>query len=224
MLLVGLLIGGLLGFAASYYASLLVEYRRRPILTFGIAAPADGSRGTDRWRFLNVEVLNETQPSWWVRYILLPGLIPRYTASACQAWISYRNEGGGEILPIDGRWSSTPEPLNPTAEGLLFDVSKVAGGQRENIPYDGPKAGRCALTIGLKFDGESDCYAFNSWSYAFPHWKNPDWKLPSGRYEVVVTVATSGYTFRSPIFILENPSSNNVDFVLSRPANPLKTE
>jgi len=204
---VGLVLGGVIGFVASLFATLWVEFLRRPILTFQIGETADGSRGTDSWRFLHVEVLNNIKAPSWLRWILLPGLPPRYAASAAQAWVSY-SQKGSEILRVEGRWSSTPEPLTPTTQGALFDSSKVLGGQRENIPY----GGKSAVAIGLKFDGEKDCFAFNSWSYAFPKWKNPDWRLPDDRYEVRVVVTTSGYQFLSPVYVLDNPSPRRSDF------------
>jgi hypothetical protein len=209
MALVSLVVGGIIGFVASFYASLWVEFLRRPILAFRVGNVGDGTRGSDSWRFLHVSVYNTTKPPRWLRFVLLPGLPPRYSASATQAWISYRLQGK-EVLKLEGRWSSTPEPLIPTSRGVLFDPSKVPGGQRENIPFGEGSA----IAVGLKFDGDPEYFAFNSWSYGFPKWKNPDWRLTKARYEVVVTVVTGGYQYPSPTFILDNPGIAKTGFNL----------
>jgi len=45
------------------------------------------------------------------------------------------------------------------------------------------------ISIGLKYEGETDCYLFTNESYGFPpKSQNPAWRLGPGSYRVHVTV------------------------------------
>ncbi len=49
------------------------------------------------------------------------------------------------------------------------------------------------LNIAGKFDDDADCYGWSNESYfSDPVWRNPNWRLPVGRYLVKVVVNTAG--------------------------------
>jgi len=49
------------------------------------------------------------------------------------------------------------------------------------------------LDVASRFDNEDECYGWSNESYfSNPVWRNPDWKLPSDRYLVKVTVISAG--------------------------------
>ncbi|MBI2171942.1 MAG: hypothetical protein HYU30_08005 [Chloroflexi bacterium] len=129
-----LVLGGVIGFVASFLAYLVGERLRRPRLTFQIGEWADGNRGDDSWRFVHINVLNTARAPWCLAWLAPLGLPPRYAASNCQARVSYL-VGDSEVLALEGRWSTTPEPLTPMPESFRFDPTKVGAGQRENISY-----------------------------------------------------------------------------------------
>ncbi|MBI2172050.1 MAG: hypothetical protein HYU30_08555, partial [Chloroflexi bacterium] len=71
----------------------------------------------------------------------------------------------------------------------------------------------------VKFDGEKDFYAFNSWSYGSPKWKDPILRLCNDKYEVMIKVTTSGLSFSSSKFCVENPDKQKGRFRISN-VNP----
>jgi hypothetical protein len=49
------------------------------------------------------------------------------------------------------------------------------------------------LDVAVRLDDEEDCYGWKNESYfCIPPWRNPNWKLPRGRYLVSVEIASSG--------------------------------
>jgi hypothetical protein len=49
------------------------------------------------------------------------------------------------------------------------------------------------LDVAARFDAEDECYGWNNESYfSDPVWRNPDWRLNSGRYLVRVTIVSTG--------------------------------
>jgi len=63
-------------------------------------------------------------------------------------------------------------------------------------------------------DNEEPCYAFNAYSY-FYNFKNPNWRLPIGKYIAEVTVR-SGNIKKVSKFLVENKGSSIFDVNISR--------
>jgi len=82
-----------------------------------------------------------------------------------------------EIFSLDGRWSTTGEPLQTISNGFgtnqAFDYSKVPGLRFEHI-LPGESSN---LAVAVKIGGESSFYGFSNYSYAFDFFKNEEWKL-----------------------------------------------
>ena len=81
-----------------------------------------------------------------------------------------------------------------------FNGTMVAFAHRVNIleGEDGQ-----TFAIALKFQGQSECYAFNGWNYQFKDWLNPDWRIAKGEFVVDVTVI-SGRVKSSKSLVLRN--------------------
>jgi len=95
-------------------------------------------------------------------------------------------------MPV--RFSETPEPVGVPIvlgdiRGVIFDPSRAAVQSRVDV-YPGEIA---RLDVAARFGSEEDAYGWSNLSYSSnPPWRNPDWKLPRGRYLVSVTVSSSG--------------------------------
>jgi hypothetical protein len=184
----GYLIGFALGIGASVAAAWLVEYGARPLVVvsppdvWGIRRQyPDPQAGFLQAAFFHVSVRNIR------RRLALLGPRPAWS---CQASLEVTAESGSlRILPIDGRWTAHPEPVAPATLGnasvLLLDPGKILAGRTLDVHAHQPQE----LCVGLKFEGEDDCFIFNNESYHFPRWKNPAWRLPRGTYRLRVTVA-----------------------------------
>ena len=92
------------------------------------------------------------------------------------------------------RWTHLPNPT-PTILVIdnkaypFFDPAKFDHFSRVDIYPDESEL----LNIASRFDDESECYGWcNENLYKEPLWRNPDWKLSSGRYLVRIEVVSSG--------------------------------
>ncbi len=95
-------------------------------------------------------------------------------------------------MPI--RWANSPQPianqicdLEGNPRFYIQDFVRAATASRVDV-YPGEEQ---LLDVAARFDDESDCYGWNDESYLHL-WRNPNWKLPTGRYLVKVVVTSSG--------------------------------
>lgn len=202
-----------IGALLSLGITILIEYQRRPKLYFAIEEPpldktfAIGpARNT---RFLRVQLWNRALPKWlrWLN---------REVALHCNGQIQFHHFDDGapvhsRAMPI--RWAGADEPITShVVDGklaLLFDPSKYSAAHRRNC-FTGNKE---TIDVVARFDDDEDCYGWSNDSYLQDKgWRNPDWKLPRGRYLVAVTVYSAGEKLVG-VFKLEN-SVGRSDFRL----------
>lgn len=122
----------------------------------------------------------------------------REPAQNCVGTVAFLyRDGEGRLFKdlMSARWAGSPEaaPLqgliaaeNPVSL-TIWDTSRLSIISRIDIPAGEQED----LDIAVRCDDDAEAYAFNNDSYRFL-WKNPNWKLPSDRYLVEVTVRCSG--------------------------------
>lgn len=182
----------LLGAIVAILITIWVENLRKPKLTIRITPPADRQyegRPARQVRFLSVEVINHPLPKWaqWMS---------RGAATQCHGTITFHHLDGQNLFgrAMPARWSASPEPVATqfVIDGKTFlfvDPSKFTTSLRMDI-YPGEVE---LLNIAGKFDDDADCYGWSNESYfSDPVWRNPNWRLPVGRYLVKVVVNTAG--------------------------------
>ncbi len=197
-------IGAFVGALLSLLASIYIEFQRKPKLHFEIEDPPHDSQpsgGIKEARFLRVLLCNDPMPSFlkW---------LDRNPAMQCYGDIQfYHLEDGAYIFsrPMPIRWGASDEPLtfqilpdNKTA--LIFDYAKFNSSFHRNC-FPGIKE---PIDVAARFDDDEECFGWTSENYLPDKtWRNPEWKLPKGRYLARVAVHSSGETV-SAIFQIEN--------------------
>lgn len=188
---VSIVFGGLI----TIFTAIGVEYLRRPRLWFSIETPhldlpSPNEPGKMR-RHLRVHLHNRPLPvaMRWMQ---------RAAALYCRGEITFHHLDGQAVLdaPMPVRWVRSPEPVASQVfdpaniaqpKFFIVDFSKPAAQSRIDV-YPGEQE---LLDIAVRFEGEPDCYGWNNESYVH-NWRNPQWKLPHGRYLVKVAVSSSG--------------------------------
>ena len=142
-------------------------------------------------------------PPRWARWIT------RNVAVQCRGEISFLYESGLPVFnrPMPIRWVDSPEPL---PMHLIIDNKRIPiYDPNIHIIPDSidiyPDRAR-KFNIAAKFDDEEVCYGWNNENYSsIPEWRNPSWKIPKGRYYVVVDINICGSKV-SRVFALFNES------------------
>ncbi|MEW6487772.1 MAG: hypothetical protein AB1578_07645 [Thermodesulfobacteriota bacterium] len=181
-----------LGAVIAIFITIFVENLRKPKLSFGLSDPVDHQyegRPARTARYLLVDVTNRRLP-WYARWM------SRDAALSCHASVSFHHLDGqnvfGRVMP--GRWSGSTEPIPMQfvlggQAGYLLDPTRFTVTSEVDIQPGETKR----LDIAARFDDEDCCFGWSNLSYlSNPVWRNPDWKLPPGRYLVKVTVVCSG--------------------------------
>jgi hypothetical protein len=197
------LVAVVLGAIVAIGITILLEVLRKPKLELRIAPPVDAQyqgRPATRARFLYLELINKPLP-------VLARWMTRNGALQCHGTVAFHHLDGqsvfGRVMPI--RWSGLPEPVPlhfvvDDKHVLLLDPLKLTLTQRVDV-YPG-EAER--LDVAARFDNEPECYGWSNESYfSDPIWRNPNWRLPSDRYLVKVTIISAGEKCRG-IFRLIN--------------------
>lgn len=201
-----------LGAIVAILLTIWIENLRKPRLEIDIVPPQDKNyenRPAKKARFLYLKITNKPLP-WWSRWM------SRDAATHCHGTITFHHLDGqnvfGRAMPV--RWSGSPEPT-PTQvilgnqSFLIIDSSRIAFISRMDI-YPGEAE---SIDTAVKFDDENECYGWSNENYfTDPVWRNPNWKLASGRYLIKVTIITSGDKI-SKVFRLVNDVPRN-DFRL----------
>lgn len=182
----------ILGAIVAILITILIENLRKPRLSIDLVTPTDQeyeNRPAQKARFLYLKISNKPLPKWarWMS---------RDAATQCHGTITFHHLDGQNVFgrAMQVRWSGSPEPT-PTQVIVrdqsyeIFDPSKIAFISRMDI-YPG-EAERIDTVVRL--DDEDVCYGWSNESYITdPVWRNPNWKLASGRYLIKVTITTSG--------------------------------
>lgn len=92
------------------------------------------------------------------------------------------------------RWSGSPQPITPIVQlggqtGVIIDSDRLSIEPRIDI-YPGDSG---LLDTAVRFDNDAECYGWTNANYSSnPQWRNPDWKIPAGRFLVKVEVVSAG--------------------------------
>ncbi len=120
-------------------------------------------------------------------------------------------QGQLQLGPIKARWRSIEQPsrrplLSP--EKQYYQVDLDASGLEDRI------------ILAIKYDNDTECYAFNDESYRFPECKNPHFKLTGDQLEVLVKLEGQNLTetrfwfrlyndgIRKPLRIIYDPTKS----------------
>lgn len=157
-------------------------------------------------------------------YHLLIRNTGRSPAYYCKIFMRFFDEKGKKLVigdVVNGKWDRGPEPiiespvpikvnkdgnvtsqLMETRQGFLVPFAEVL-----DIHNNVPGEGFCTL---IKYDNESECYAFSGWSYLkgqSPGHKVPEWKLNQGKYLLEVELVFSGKRSHKEKFLIENETT-----------------
>jgi hypothetical protein len=182
-----LIVAGLAGLILTPIRALL----RVPKIVFS-PIPWQGS-GPVPWTFATVEIHNKPLPprvAW---------LISRETALDCTAEVEFRRRGELVVGPVAARWNDRLEPLRlqPAGEGTtwfaVYAPELVPETERRDLPPS-TRGSSVAVAI-LRDDGTAS--AWGARSYGFRDWRNPEWELSRGEYEVTIRVAFADHSAES---------------------------
>ena len=186
------IIGSIIGAISAALITILVERLRKPKLDLRIAEPVE-SKYEDRpaklKRAVRLQIENMPLP-WWARWM------SRSPALQCGGDISFHHLDGQNVFgrSMIIRWPESPEPIPlrirlGNEEGVIVDPARIVLEQRKDV-YPGKSE---LIDVACRFDQDQECYGWNNESYfSNPLWKNPNWKLPKGRYLVKTKIAFAG--------------------------------
>jgi hypothetical protein len=194
-----------LGALLSLCVSMIIESQRKPKLSIKTEEPPTdvdySNRPANKARFLRVRLSNRAMP----RFLRWLG---RNAAIHCHGEIQFYHQNNGAPVfskPMPVRWAGSDEPLSfqVSSDGQLnwfLDPSKF------NAAFcrDCHAGSEEPIDVVARFDNDTDCYGWTNDNY-LPNkgWRNPDWRLPSGRFLVTITVHSSGEKVVG-LFELEN--------------------
>ncbi len=123
--------------------------------------------------------------------------------------ILFYDKSKRELFRIPAKWDFRPEPINYKEN--VVDPSLIPQCEFLDIS-PGSEESFC---ICIKQEGEDAIYGFNAYSYLYPSWKNPKWKLDKGEYYIdLVLNATNAY--KEFHFILKNSGPGFRDVELKK--------
>ncbi len=182
------MVSAFLGALLSLLASLVIENLRKPKLSFQIEDPPFDAKyprhPAKSARFLRVFLLNKPIH-----------LFTRNSALQCHGYVQFHHYEDGAPLfdkPMPLRWSGAGDPFSPhiAPDGRvvqMLDPVKYQASFWRNCHPSVPEM----VDIAARFDNDKECYGWTTGNYLC-QWRNPDWKIPKGRYLVVITVETAG--------------------------------
>lgn len=192
------LLGGILG---GWFLQRLTQINSGP--NFGIklgTTPIFLPNTSSQVKFINIEATNLK------RNFLLRLLVDNNISNNTRCWVRFLDpETRAELLKINGRWTSTKEPIDYKGQINIGDALITS---RETIP----PGESSEISIAVKLDGEIGCYAFNNESYLYG-WKKPDFELKEKRYIVNIKIASNDKEWEED-FVLLNPSESIKNFRL----------
>jgi hypothetical protein len=200
-----------IGVLFTFFAILLpflLGWIRKPNLSIEIG---DSSFSKPDHRFLNLIVFNNPLR------IPLRYIENRDTAINCKVDITYTKDGDYKpVFPkIVARWNEEPEPLQPIAIGNVIQLAVATAliplGQVHNLEAS---ENGSPIALAIKYDNEFEAYAFNSFSYYYPSWKNPKWKLETGEYIIQTIVKSGQFSMTKKFRLINRGISLNTNFQL----------
>jgi hypothetical protein len=189
-----------LGVLCAIAIPIMIEAKKRPTLRIERADDANARNRTPRFRIVHVRVVNEPITGLFGRWLL------RNVANGCKVNIVFQSRSDGKSIPMQGRWSATPEPFTvvPLPTGRVdyaFDPTKIPQSLRFDLPPDSEGE---VVAIAIKLDDDPNAFGFTSASYEPPHSPRiPQLQLPDEEYDVFVTARAGGIS-GSAEFVLTN--------------------
>ncbi len=183
------LIGGMIGFGISQGW----KWSRKPRITIG------------------------TTKSWTDRtgiefYPLIVENNGKTTAYETETYISFKSHGGKKLFSLNGKWAGGPQPLGPLQKSGRARVWPALKPLSERTSLKEGDSERFCLVIK---DSEPYCYAFNADSYGFKKYKNPQWRLPKGKFIAEVEVRADNAKKLSK-FLVENKGNGIHDISITK--------
>jgi hypothetical protein len=118
----------------------------------------------------------------------------RSAAMHCKGTITFHHLDGQNVFgrAMEIRWSNTLEPVSMyfNLGNKTIPIGNSTTVIRDIHVYPGEAE---LLDVAARFDNDSECYGWSNASYfSNPLWRNPDWKLPQGRYLVKLSISSAG--------------------------------
>lgn len=124
----------------------------------------------------------------------------------------FLNKRGKELFRIPAKWDFRPEPVNYAKR--IPEPSLIPQGELLDINPGSAES----FCVCIKYKGEDEIYGFNAYSYLYPNWKNPEWKLDKGEYYVRI-VLNAANVYKEFRFLLKNNGKEFKDVELKRLIN-----
>lgn len=198
-------LGAFLGALLSLLVIIIIEHQRKPKLSLKIEEPPTdisySNRPANKARFLRVRLSNRGMPR-------LLKWLGRNAAMHSHGEIQVYHQNDGAVVfssPMPIRWAGSDEPFSFQAlpggkVAQVFDPSKFNAAFYRDCHAGSEEP----IDVVARFDNDADCYGWTNENYLGNKvWRNPDWKLPRGRYLVTITVHTAGEKVVD-LFKLEN--------------------
>jgi hypothetical protein len=198
-------LGAFLGATLSLFVSAAIEYLKKPRLQLAHEDPPVDQQYAQHpakhARFVRVRVKNLAMPT-------LLRWLGRAAAYQCIGYVRFHHIDNGaplfsKAMPV--RWSGSAEPVSvqvlPDGNVIqVFDPVRYDSGFRRDC-FPGSEE---IADVAAKFDDDEECYGWSNETYLpGKGWRNQDYRLPKGRYIVVVTIQSAGENI-SEVFQLEN--------------------
>lgn len=168
------------------YCTMRIEKYKLPKLSIEVDED-DKYRPSDRvrWLFYKIIVTNKKT--------IFPRFIVRETAESCYANIEFYKKNN-HFFTMKGRWSSTPQ-----IPDMPKDMWKLISNfpQPVSIPADQNEH----LDILTQSESDNNAYGFNNISYLHDQWKNEEFKLEEGTYQIKVNISTKNGISHSTVSI-----------------------
>lgn len=182
----------LLGAIIAIITTIFIENLRKPRLSLTLTESVNleyEGRPAKHARYLLLDLRNSPLPR-------IAKWMSRNTASQCHGFITFHHLDGQNFFgrQMTVRWSGSPEPIPLQIHmegkvGHIIDPARLTVSSKVDIP---PGEG-WKVDIAAKFDDDKECYGWSNESYLCETpWRNPEWKIPLGRYLVKVTIISAG--------------------------------
>jgi hypothetical protein len=194
----------------------IVEWARKPHLIIRVLDDPPDTRHTRR--FLHCWVINDPHHRFF-------WLIDRNPAYNTRVTLTFFRGDQRFLGPIDTKWVNAPSCLAPVVQLIFnqssqppqintisaFDETKTVLAHEQTIPSD--ERGR-AFDVVLKYQGQSDCYAFTGWSFQFPSLSDPALAVPQGEFKVEMKAIASNAQSETTNVVLRNTGLGITDVTI----------
>jgi len=195
-------LGSLLASIIAIALTLLIEKSRLPNLV-NFPTFTQVSVNNKRYKSLRMSVSNRNIP-WYLKLFK----IPRQTAENCKATLRFYDSNEKHLFSMLGRWVSTPQiphiPQDMIKERVFYypEPVNILEGQKEE------------LDVAIQREDDLVAYGCNNEAYLH-NWETPSYRLPKGRYRIMIDITTQNGVISNSQFILK-VNNNSGDTVLEK--------